>query len=130
MDTKTNTKIVISAVVGVILGAGGITVFSQNNETAMPLASNGATIDHNTQQDPMTSSLAGKKGENFDREFIIQMIAHHQGAIQMAEMALETSKRPEILELSRGIIAAQDMEIQKMQKWHQMWFGSSVPITP
>lgn len=130
MDTKTNTKIVISAIVGIILGAGGVMAFSQNNEVAMPSASNNAPTSHGMQQDSMVSSLEGKKGESFDREFIIQMIAHHQGAIQMAEMALKTSKRPEILELSREIITAQEMEIQKMQEWHQVWFGSSVPATP
>ncbi|KND50529.1 MAG: hypothetical protein AB202_02665 [Parcubacteria bacterium C7867-007] len=130
MDIKTNTKIVISAVVGIILGAGGVMAFSQKNEIAMPSISGDAVVGHNTQQDPMMSSLAGKKGESFDREFIIQMIAHHQGAIQMAEMALETSKRPEIKELSTEIIAAQKMEIQKMQEWHLAWFGSSVPVTP
>jgi uncharacterized protein (DUF305 family) len=81
------------------------------------------------QQDPTMSALQGKKGESFDREFIIQMIAHHQGAIQMAELALQTSKRPEIKSLSTEIIAAQKLEIQQMQEWHQTWFGSSVPVT-
>lgn len=129
MDTKTNTKILISTVVGIILGAGGVMVFSQNNEDAMPVASSDTATGYSMQQDPTMSALQGKKGESFDREFIIQMIAHHQGAIQMAELALQTSKRPEIKSLSTEIIAAQKLEIQQMQEWHQTWFGSSVPVT-
>jgi len=128
MDTKTNTKILISTVVGIILGAGGVMAFSQNNETAMPSVSNDTATPHSMQQDPMMSALQGKKGESFDREFIIQMIAHHQGAIQMAELALQTSKRSEIKGLSIEIIAAQKLEIQQMQEWHQTWFGSLVPV--
>ncbi len=129
MDTKTNTKILISTVVGIILGAGGVMAFSQNNENAMPVASSDTATGYSMQQDPTMSALQGKKGESFDREFIIQMIAHHQGAIQMAELALQTSKRPEIKSLSTEIIAAQKLEIQQMQEWHQTWFGSSVPVT-
>ena len=129
MDTKTNTKILISTVVGIILGAGGVMAFSQNNENAMPVASSDTATGYSMQQDPMMSALRGKKGESFDREFIIQMIVHHQGAIQMAELALQTSKRPEIKSLSTEIIAAQKLEIQQMQEWHQTWFGSSVPVT-
>lgn len=130
METKTNTKILISAVVGIIIGAGSVMAFSQNKENAMPLASSDTTTGHSMEQDPMMSALQGKKGESFDREFIIQMIAHHQGAIQMAELALQTSKRPEIKGLSTEIIAAQKLEIQQMQEWHQTWFGSSVPASP
>lgn len=129
MDTKTNTKILISTVIGIILGAGGVMAFSQNNENAMPVASSDTATGYSMQQDPTMSALQGKKGESFDREFIIQMIAHHQGAIQMAELALQTSKRPEIKSLSTEIIAAQKLEIQQMQEWHQTWFGSSVPVT-
>jgi len=129
MDTKTNTKILISTVVGIILGAGGVMAFSQNIENAMPVASSDTATGYSMQQDPTMSALQGKKGESFDREFIIQMIAHHQGAIQMAELALQTSKRPEIKSLSTEIIAAQKLEIQQMQEWHQTWFGSSVPVT-
>ncbi len=62
---------------------------------------------------------------NMDQHFIVQMIPHHEGAISMAEIALERSKRPEILFLANGIIDAQQREIDDMRSWYQAWFGSA-----
>ena len=64
---------------------------------------------------------------NIDRHFIEEMIPHHEGAIAMAELALEKSKRPEILSLSQDIIEAQTTEINQMTAWYKVWFGTSVP---
>jgi uncharacterized protein (DUF305 family) len=65
---------------------------------------------------------------NMDRNFIEQMIPHHEGAIAMAQVALEKSKRPEIQSLAKGIIEAQQKEINDMKGWYQNWFGTTVPV--
>ncbi len=62
-----------------------------------------------------------------DKHFIEQMIPHHEGAIAMANLALQKAKRPEIKTLATAIIAAQTAEIQSMNNWYQDWFGSTVP---
>lgn len=62
-----------------------------------------------------------------DKHFIEQMIPHHEGAITMANLALQKAKRTEIKTLATAIIAAQTTEIQSMNGWYQDWFGSSVP---
>ena len=64
---------------------------------------------------------------NIDRHFIEQMIPHHEGAIAMAKMALQKSKRPEIKTLAEAIITAQTKEIGDMQTWYKNWFGQDVP---
>jgi len=66
-------------------------------------------------------------GQNIDQHFIVQMIPHHEGAIEMAQVALERSKRPEILSLAQGIIEAQTREINDMKAWYQSWFGGVPP---
>ena len=66
-------------------------------------------------------------GQNIDQHFIVQMIPHHEGAIAMAKVALERSKRPEIISLANGIIEAQQKEIVDMQSWYESWFGSTPP---
>jgi len=63
-----------------------------------------------------------------DRHFIEEMIPHHNGAIAMAELALERSKRPDILSLAEGIIEAQTRENSEMRTWYEDWFGTQVPI--
>jgi uncharacterized protein (DUF305 family) len=65
--------------------------------------------------------------QNIDSHFIAQMIPHHEGAIAMAKVALERSKRPEIISLAGGIIEAQEREITDMKSWYQDWFGSAPP---
>lgn len=65
--------------------------------------------------------------QNIDQHFIVQMIPHHEGAIAMAKIALERSKRPEILSLANGIIEAQEKENIDMRAWYRSWFGSVPP---
>lgn len=62
-----------------------------------------------------------------DQHFIIQMIPHHEGAIEMAQLALERSKRPEMRALANAIIEAQQKEIDDMRSWYGDWFGAEVP---
>src|SRR3989344_9327395 len=63
--------------------------------------------------------------QNIDQHFIAQMIPHHEGAIAMAKVALERSKRPEMLSLAGDIIEAQQKEIDDMRVWDQEWYGST-----
>jgi hypothetical protein len=52
-----------------------------------------------------------------DRDFVTQMIPHHQGAIDMARILLVHGADPELRQLAKGIIAEQQNEIQLMRAW-------------
>jgi uncharacterized protein (DUF305 family) len=65
-------------------------------------------------------------GRNIDQHFIEQMIPYHDDAIAMSKIALDRSKRPEILSLAEGIISAQELENKDMRRWYESWFG--VPV--
>ncbi|HAA28902.1 MAG TPA: DUF305 domain-containing protein [Cyanobacteria bacterium UBA8553] len=63
-----------------------------------------------------------RNASDFDREFIRQMIPHHQEAVRMAQMVLNRARRPEIRNLAQSIIRTQNTEIRQMQQWEQAWY--------
>jgi uncharacterized protein (DUF305 family) len=69
----------------------------------------------------MSEDLTDKSGDDFDAAFITAMIAHHQGAIDMAELAESRAEHDEIRQLSRAIIRAQEGEIAQMHDWQREW---------
>ena len=64
-----------------------------------------------------------------DLLFLDGMIVHHQGAVDMANEALEQAQRPEVRLLAQNIVAAQTSEIAELQAWRDAWFPDA-PATP
>lgn len=60
-------------------------------------------------------ALRDAKDADFDRLFLTSMIAHHQGAIDMAQDPLENGEDPELKALLDEIVTAQSAEIKEMQ---------------
>ena len=54
---------------------------------------------------------------NADVDFVRGMIAHHQGAIDMAKIELEYGKDEGMRKVAEDIITAQEGEIKMMQEW-------------
>ncbi|MFT6533798.1 MAG: hypothetical protein ACJASC_003363 [Limimaricola cinnabarinus] len=61
--------------------------------------------------------MAGLRHEDPDIAFVLGMIPHHQGAIDMARIQLAAGSDPENMELARHIIAEQQQEIDAMRAW-------------
>jgi len=68
-----------------------------------------------------TSELAAVSSADFDREFIEQMIPHHEMAIMMAGMLQASTERAEMKQLADNIIASQSREIEMMRSWLTAW---------
>ena len=62
-----------------------------------------------------------EEAEDFDREFVSQMIPHHQMAVMMANMLENSTTRPEMKKLAEDIITAQTSEIDLMRGWLENW---------
>ena len=67
-------------------------------------------------QGQVMTELQQKTDADFDNQFLSSMIAHHEGAVVMAEVELRDGSNPHALELAQRIIDAQQVEIQQMQQ--------------
>jgi uncharacterized protein (DUF305 family) len=77
----------------------------------------------------MARQMVMENGKYSDKAFIDAMVPHHQGAIAMAEVALENAEHEEIIELSRNIISSQQAEIEELKAIKKVEFGTSnVPM--
>jgi uncharacterized protein (DUF305 family) len=45
------------------------------------------------------------------------MIPHHQGAVEMAKVALKHAKDPATKKMAQAIVKAQEKEVGEMQAW-------------
>lgn len=82
-------------------------------------APSASTLGYEAANKKMHQNMAIHFSGDVDKDFINGMIPHHQGAIDMANVALQYSKNPRILKLAKEIIRTQTQEIQLMQKWLQ-----------
>lgn len=63
-----------------------------------------------------------KTATDFDKEFINEMIPHHQMAVMMAGMLAGSTDRPEMKKLAKDISEAQTKEIGEMRGWFNSWY--------
>lgn len=65
----------------------------------------------------MHEKMAAASGQTVDQAYVAKMIAHHQGALAMAEVALRDSRDPEIRRMAQSVVDDQTREIAEMKAW-------------
>src|SRR3989344_2236288 len=118
-----NTQIIIGLLILIIgFGAGYTIRGNQAPEAGEHMMQGGMMMDNNrmgssgmgSAMDDMMEGLQGKTGDAFDQAFLSEMIMHHQGAVVMAQAALQNSQHQEIKDMAKAIISAQTTEINQM----------------
>ncbi len=100
------------AMMAVVLIACG-----RNSSAVVPTATAGQDMaGHDMSSMSMTSDAP------YDAMFIDSMIVHHQGAITMAQEALEKAQRTELKQFAQNVIMVQDGEITQMKVWRNNWY--------
>lgn len=62
---------------------------------------------------PMLGAMQDAAARDADRAFLEQMIAHHEGAVRMAEFALARAVKPELKRFADDVIRGQSAEIAR-----------------
>ncbi len=75
------------------------------------------------------SGMLMEDGRYSDRRFIDAMVPHHEGAVEMAEVAMKNAEHEQIKRLAEDIVSAQEAEIRELKAIKQEEFGTSrVPM--
>ena len=79
-----------------------------------------SSMDHSTMMSGMLSvdqlnELSSLRGPDFDTAWLLAMIAHHEGALEMAVDVQKSGKNSDVQVLAAEIIAGQEAEIAFMK---------------
>lgn len=105
------------------MGMGGMGMMNMDSmpammKTMMPSPSDAAsTKDFKSADMKMMHDMAVPYTGNPDVDFRAKMIPHHQGAIDMAKVALAHAKDETTKALAAQIIKDQEREIAEMREW-------------
>jgi uncharacterized protein (DUF305 family) len=126
-STLLGLSIAAVAIVGNVLTACSSTSQNQSTPSSVQATSSATANTGSKQMDSSMGSMdhgmdLGPADAQFDLRFIDGMAPHHQGAIAMAQEALQKAQHPEIKKLAQDIIDAQQKEIAEMKQWRTTWY--------
>lgn len=89
--------------------------------TEMPSSMPGHDMPDGHEMEGMMSAedmqaLSDAQGTEAARLFLTQMIAHHEGAVDMAQVEIEDGQFPEAVQMARTIVDTQQQEIDTMRQ--------------
>ena len=121
LDPNTEASATIIELATQIKGAQDPEISQMKNLiTTWGMPTDMGSMDHSSMMDGMLSlkemqTLGKLKGPESDKAWAKAMIAHHKGAIAMANDVLADGKNSEILTLARAVVSGQTSEIETLE---------------
>ena len=85
---------------------------------------NNSSMNHNGMMNHSDmKSSPNAASQPYDLQFIDTMTHHHQGALDMAKMAVEKTQNAELKAFAQKIIKDQEKEIAQMKDWREKWYA-------
>ena len=115
------TSLALVALVGpatVYAQAASMTGQHSSSAAASAAVSNKPSMDMGKSMEDMHNKMTTMRMTgNPDIDFAMMMVAHHQGAIDMAQAEIDTGKDPAMIKAAKKIIVAQKKEIAQFETW-------------
>jgi uncharacterized protein (DUF305 family) len=70
----------------------------------------------------------GRADRGLDLRYINAMIAHHRGAMLLAEQAQPLTQKKEIQDLAADILKNEPPAIQELYDWKKSWYGDTKKV--
>lgn len=122
MKTKILTSLLfLAAIVGFACNTQNSV--NQDNHSTM----NHQNMNHDQMNHSEMKSSPSAANAPYDLQFLDTMIAHHQGAVDMAKMVETKAQHAELKTLAKNIIVSQEKEIGEMKAWREKWFAGVAP---
>ena len=86
-------------------------------ESDLAPTSHGMDMSSGMMTDAEMTELMKQQGVAFDQMWTEMMIAHHQGAVAMANDVLANSTNTDVRALAQAVISVQEKEIAMMKGW-------------
>jgi uncharacterized protein (DUF305 family) len=109
---------VVTSVVAVLAAAGIAAGIAMTDDTRMGpgMMSPGSTSTPGWWDDSWDSMMGGQSGRASEREYLIEMVAHHEEAVAAGHQ-LARSDRAELRALGTSIVQTQSAQIEQMTTW-------------
>jgi uncharacterized protein (DUF305 family) len=117
------TKLVL---IGLLFWTGSVSAQQMNMHEMKTSSKNIFLMMMDTMMIKMSNIPAAKSVE---ANFILEMIPHHEGAVEMAEYEIEHGKDFTMIQLAKSILAEQHIEVQQMRLWLQRPIHDPVKVT-
>lgn len=93
-------------------------------------SSNSETNPFHDAHKRMSENIMSAEGDTVDESFVRQMIEHHRGAIDMAQILLREGSDSELKQMVEKSVAQQQKEIGELQAWLQTHAATSSADSP
>lgn len=118
MNTLTKAALLAAGLSMFAIGAQAQTMPGMDHGATMTPPAAGSPSEPLAQANArMQMGMEMKMTGDTDVDFARSMIPHHQGAIDMAKVELQSGKDPEMRALAEEIVKAQESEIAVLKAW-------------
>jgi len=113
-NTRTNTA-VVNSTANSMMNMNGMNHNQMMNDNSM---NHNGMMNHSEMKSSPNAASAP-----YDLQFLDTMTHHHQGALDMAKVAVEKTQNAELKAFAQKIIKDQEKEIAQMKDWREKWFA-------